>query len=82
MVLGLLAGIFGTAVNGLFEFGRFLLKYGMFVIGILFVPFLFIWSLNVLLGMNLPYDFNTWLASVFFMGIPIVTIVILTRRFL
>jgi len=82
MVLGLFAGIAGTAVKGLFEFGRFLLKYGVFILLIVVIPFLFIWSLNTLMGTNLPYDFATWMAAVFFIGIPIVAIVVLTRRLL
>ena len=73
----LVSGILG----GLAQLSKFLYKNGVLIILVVGAPLLFIWSLNVLLGMQLPYTFATWFASVIFIGVPLAAIV-LVRRFL
>lgn len=41
----------------------------MFLIGLWFVPIMFIWSLNVLFGLSIAYNFTTWLASLIVVGV-------------
>ena len=68
------------ALGSLGLLGKFLSKYGVLVILLVGAPLLFLWSLNVLLGMQLPYTFTTWFASVVFIGFPLAIAAILARR--
>lgn len=34
------------------------------IVGVVLLPFVFIWSVNTLFGLSIPYNFWTWLAAV------------------
>ena len=67
-------------MKGVAAFGKFLKGGGILIAAVAIVPLLFIWSLNILLGLQLAYDFNTWFAAAIFIGIPLVGFVLLRRR--
>ncbi len=48
----------GVAIGGVIFFLAFL------VVGIVLLPFIFIWSVNTLFDLGIPYNFWTWLAAV------------------
>ena len=44
-----------------------------FMVGLAYaiIPFLIIWSLNTLFGLGIVYEFESWLAMMILVGIPV-----------
>ena len=53
-----------TQVSGGWMFGGMIFFLVFLVVGIVVLPLVFIWSVNTLFNLGIPYNIWTWLAAV------------------